>query len=87
MCNLGEQRLHYKIEQWGKQGTFDILRDISETFTLVQLMDTVGNVNHAVSIVGYWIFDSNYKKGASVDTRCIESHVIPFGNINNFFHI
>ena len=25
-------------------------------------MDSVGNVNNAVSIVIYWIFDSNYKK-------------------------
>ena len=25
-------------------------------------MESVGNVNHAVSIVGYMVFDSNYKK-------------------------
>ena len=25
-------------------------------------MDTVGNVNHAVSIVGYCVFESKYKK-------------------------
>ena len=25
-------------------------------------MGGVGNFNHAVSIVGYWIFDFNYKK-------------------------
>ena len=24
-------------------------------------MDTIGNVNHAVSITGCWIYDSNYK--------------------------
>ena len=29
---------------------------------MVQLMDVVGNVNHAVIIVGYRIFDSNHKK-------------------------
>ena len=29
--------------------------------TLVQLLDTDGNVNHAVIIIGYWIYDSNYK--------------------------
>ena len=45
-----------------ENGSFDILHDISEKFTLVQLMDSVGNKNNAVSIVGYWIFDSNYKK-------------------------
>ena len=25
-------------------------------------MDSPGNVNRAISIVGYWIFDSNYEK-------------------------
>ena len=43
-------------------GSYDILTDISEHVTLVQLMDYLGNVNHAISVVGYWIFDSNYKK-------------------------
>ena len=25
-------------------------------------MDSIGSVNHAISVVGYWIFDSNYEK-------------------------
>ena len=25
-------------------------------------MESLGNVNHAISIVGYWIFDSDYEK-------------------------
>ena len=29
--------------------------DISENFTLVNFMGTVGNLNHTVSIVGKWI--------------------------------
>ena len=41
---------------------FDIIENVSEYVSLVQLMDSLGNVNHAISIVGYWIFDSNYKK-------------------------
>ena len=44
-----------------RKGQFDIIQDISENVTLVQLICSVGNVNHAVSIVGYWIFDSNLK--------------------------
>ena len=40
-------------------GYFDILNDISEHATLVQLMDYPGNVNDAISVVGYWIFESN----------------------------
>ena len=50
------------INKWKVKGGFDILNDISEQFTLVKLIDTVGNLNHAVSIVGNWIFDSSYKK-------------------------
>ena len=41
---------------------FDTLKNVSEYVTLEQLMDSLGNVNHAISIVGYWIFDSNYEK-------------------------
>ena len=41
---------------------FDIRNYISENVTLVQLVYSIGNVNHAISIVGHWIFDSNCKK-------------------------
>ena len=37
------------------------MTDISEHVTLFQLMNTLVNVNHAIGVVGYWIFDSNYK--------------------------
>ena len=43
-------------------GSFDILLDRSELVTLVQLMDYLGSGNHNISVVGYWIFDSNYEK-------------------------
>ena len=52
----GEQRLRYNLEKWKNNSDFDILNDIVENVTLVQLMDTLGNVNHDTSIVGYWIF-------------------------------
>ena len=41
---------------------FDILNNISEDVKLVNLMGQLGNMNHDISVVGYWIFDSNYKK-------------------------
>ena len=44
--------------KWKKE-QFDILHDISENFTLVQLLGSVGNVNNAVSIFEYWVFESN----------------------------
>ena len=37
------------------------LEDISANVTLVKLIDSLGNVNNAISVVGNWIFDSNYE--------------------------
>ena len=56
-------------------GAYTIWEDISANVTLVQLMDSLGNVNHAISVVGNWIFDSNYEKAlvlnrASLDMIC-----------------
>ena len=59
--NWGEQRFHYNIQKWKKRPS-DIPHDISENVTLVQLMNSFVNVNHAVSIVGYCIFDSNKRR-------------------------
>ena len=39
-----------------------MMKYINENVTLVQLMDYIENVNNAIGVVGYWIFDSNYKK-------------------------
>ena len=41
-------------------------------------MDSLGNVNHAISVVGNWIFDPNYEKvlvlnRASFDMICAPS--------------
>ena len=58
----GEQHLRYNIKRWNLKGDFDILNDISEKFTLLKLMDSLVNVNYAISILGYWIFDSKYEK-------------------------
>ena len=41
---------------------FGILNDISEYVTLVQLMESLGNLDCATSIEGHWIIDSKYKK-------------------------
>ena len=58
----GDQNLRYNLTIWKKNDAFDILNDISENVTLVQLIYSLGNVNFATSIVGRWIFYSNYKK-------------------------
>ena len=73
-----EQNLRYNLKIWRGNDAFDILNNISENVTLVQLMDLLGNVNHAIIIVGCLIFDSNYKKAicltkASMDIICSPS--------------
>ena len=50
------------MSKYKNMGCFDILTDISEHVTLVQLMDYLGNVNCGISVVRYCIFDSNYEK-------------------------
>ena len=57
-----EQNLQYNMTIWKKNNAFGIPNDICEYVTLVQLMDSLGNLNHAISIVGYWIFYSSYGK-------------------------
>ena len=60
--NVGEARVHYNLIKYKKMNEYKVLEDISENVTLVQLMYSLGNVNHAISVVGNWIFDSNYEK-------------------------
>ena len=60
LCHKGEQHLIYNLKIWGEINAFNILNDISENVTLVQLMNSLGSVNRDISIVGYWIFESNY---------------------------
>ena len=56
----GEHKLRYNLKVWQKKDNFYILNNVSEYVTLVQLMESLRNVNYTTSIVGYWIFDSNY---------------------------
>ena len=76
--NLGEARVHYNLKKYKEIGEYKFLEDISENFTLVQLMDSLKNVNHAISVVGKWLFDSYYekelvRKRASLDMICAPS--------------
>ena len=58
---IGEHHLIYNLNKWTNNGEIDILNDNSEKVTLVQFMETMLNVNHAISIVGYCIFNSKYE--------------------------
>ena len=56
---------------------YKILEDISENVTLVQLMDSLGNLNHAISVVGNWIFDSNYEKALVLNRESLDMIFTP----------
>ena len=73
-----EQKLRYNPKVWHNKDYFYILNNRSKYVTFVQLMDTLGNVNHSISIVGYWIFESNYDNSLfltqeSLDLICCPS--------------
>ena len=51
--NKGEPKVHYNLIKYKRMREYKILEDISANVTLVQLMDSLVNVNHAISVVGY----------------------------------
>ena len=55
--NKDEARVHSKLMKYKKIGDYKILEDISANVTLVQLMDSIGNVNNAISDLSQ--FESN----------------------------
>ena len=57
----GKPIFYHSLGEYKNMVSYDILTYISEHVTLVQLIDYLGNVNHAISAVGYWIFESNYE--------------------------
>ena len=70
-------RVYYSLVKYKQKGSYDILEDISKNVILVQLMDSLGNVNHTISVVGYWIFDSNYEKALVVNRLSLDMICAP----------
>ena len=60
------------MRKYKNKGYCDILIDIREHVTLVQLMDCLGRVNHDISVVGYWKFDSNYEKSLVLNRESLD---------------
>ena len=52
----------YEVKKRKRRNDFDIINDMSEYLTLIQLMDNLGNVSHAVTMSGVWIFITNKKR-------------------------
>ena len=59
-------------------GSFKFLKDISEHVTLVQLMDYLDNVNHAIIVVGYWIFESKYERAIVLNRELLDMICAPY---------
>ena len=74
----GEPKVYCSLVKYKRKGSYDITKDISENFTLVQLMYSLGNVNYAISVVGYWIFDSNYKKALVLYRESLDIICYPY---------
>ena len=51
--------------------------DISEHVILVQLMDSLGNVNNDITAIGYWIFDSSYDKSLVLNRESLDMICAP----------
>ena len=75
--NKGETKVHYSLIEYKQKVTDKYLEDISKNFTLVQLMDSLGNVNHASSVVGNCIFDSNYEKALVINRASLDMIFAP----------
>ena len=76
--NKGEARVHYKLIKYKNKGEFKILEDISANFTLGQLMDSLGNLKHAISIVGIWIFYSGYERALVLNKSSLGMICAPY---------
>ena len=48
----GFEKVYYSMVKDKTKISSDIMTDTSEYVTLIQLMDYLGNVNHAISVVG-----------------------------------
>ena len=59
--NKCDQQRHYTLNIGYTKVIFDIIYNVSEYFILVQLVDTLVNINHAISIYGVWIYAKNDK--------------------------
>ena len=64
--------MYYILRKYKNKGYFYILTDIGEHVTLLKLIDYVGDVNHAIIVAGYWIFDSKYGKALLLNREYLD---------------
>ena len=69
--------VYYSPSKYKNMGFYYILIDISENVTLVQLMDYLGNLNHDISVFGYWIFESNCERALVLNRESLDMICAP----------
>ena len=74
----GKPIVYYSPRKYKNTGSYDILIDICEHVTLVQLMDYLGNMNNDISVVGYWIFYLNYEKTLLLNIEYLDMICAPY---------
>ena len=73
----GEPKVHYSLREYKNMGSYDILTDMSKNVTLFKLMDSLVNMNYAISVLGYWIFDSKYEKALVLNRESLDMICAP----------
>ena len=68
----GEPIVYYSRSKYKKKGSYDIMTDISEHVNLVKIMDSLGNMNHTMSVFVYWIFDSNHERELVINIELLD---------------
>ena len=43
-----------------------------------RVQTSLGNANHAISVVGYWIFDSSYGKSLALNRESLDITCAPY---------
>ena len=72
--NMGQNRgkngirIHYRIQEWHKFTTYDILQNQFNYPTVCLLLDTAHRTDHCITVCGKWIFDSNLKLSLPLKT-------------------
>ena len=59
LIDKGKTRYKFLYKIFKEQDGYDPLLDISTFSTLIQLKEFIDGVQHCVTVVGKWIFDSN----------------------------
>ena len=83
----GEQKVYYSMSNNKMRDYFYLLTYISEHVTLVQLMDSLGNANHYISVPGYWIFNSDYENALVLNRESLETICAPYIGEKKWLHM